>query len=106
MYRGMGSLGAMKKGAEIKSEDEFHGKDYYKEKVLVAEGVEGLVPVRGALSDVLDQAIGGIRSGMFYIGTKTIEEMHNHARFMRITQASLVESHPHDIMVTNAGGNY
>ena len=104
-YRGMGSVGAMKQGAKIKSEDEFHGKDY-KDRVLVAEGVEGLVPVRGNLKDLVDQATGGIRSGMYYVGAKTISDLQEHARFMQITQASLAESHPHDLLVTNPGENY
>jgi len=104
-YRGMGSIGAMKKGAEIKSEDEFHGKSY-EDRVLVAEGVEGLVPVRGTVKSVLDQAIGGIRSGMYYVGTKTIADLQEKGTFTQITHASLTESHPHDILVTNAGENY
>lgn len=105
-YRGMGSVGAMKKGAEVKAEDEFHGKDYYKEKTLVAEGVEGLVPIKGTIKEVIDQAIGGIRSGMYYIGAKTLQELWEKASFMQITQASLTESHPHDILITNPGENY
>jgi len=104
-YRGMGSIGAMKKGTEIKSEDEFHGKSY-EDRVLVAEGVEGLVPVRGTVKSVLEQAIGGIRSGMYYVGTKTISELQEKGTFTQITSASLSESHPHDILVTNAGQNY
>lgn len=104
-YRGMGSVGAMLHGAKIKSEDEFHGKSY-KDKTLIAEGVEGLVPVRGSLKEVMSQAIGGIKSGMFYVGAKNIEELHKKARFYQITQASLQESHPHSIFVTNGGGNY
>ncbi|MDQ5900833.1 MAG: dehydrogenase [Patescibacteria group bacterium] len=105
-YRGMGSVGAMKQGAKIKSEDEFHGKSYYKERVLVAEGVEGLVPVKGTVEEVVSQAIGGIRSGMFYIGAKTVQELSQKATFIQITQASLTESHPHDILITDAGKNY
>ena len=104
-YRGMGSIAAMQEGTKIKSEDEFHGKSY-KDKVLVAEGVEALVPVRGPLKDSIDQAVGGIKSGMFYIGTKTIEEIRDNGKFIQITQASLTESHPHDILITNSGGNY
>lgn len=104
-YRGMGSEGAMKRGTEIKSEDEFHGKDY-KDRVLVAEGVEGLVPVRGTVQDLIEQAVGGIKSGMFYVGTPTIEELRENSKFIKITQASLVESHPHDLLVTNAGKSY
>ena len=104
-YRGMGSEGAMKKGAQIKSEDEYHGKNY-KDRVLVAEGVEGLVLAKGKVSDLVDQAIGGIKSGMYYVGARNIPELWGKAKFIRITQASLVESHPHDIFVTNPGKNY
>lgn len=104
-YRGMGSIGAMKEGAKIKSEGEFHGKSY-KERVLVAEGVEGLVPVKGKLVEVLDQAIGGIKSGMYYTGAKSLKELSGKAKFTQITQASLTESHPHSVLITNAGQNY
>ena len=104
-YRGMGSEGAMKKGAQIKSEDEFHGKNY-KDRVLVAEGVEGLVPVKGTVEELVNQAVGGIKSGMYYIGAKNLLELWKKTRFIRITQASLTESHPHDIFVTNPGKNY
>ena len=104
-YRGMGSEAAMKKGARIKSEDEFHGKNY-KDKVLVSEGVEGLVPVKGSVRDLVDQAIGGIKSGMYYTGAKNILQLQEKAKFIQITQASLTESHPHDIFVTNPGKNY
>jgi IMP dehydrogenase len=104
-YRGMGSVGAMEHGAKIKSEDEFHGKSY-KDKALIAEGVEGLVPIKGTVKDFMDQALGGIKSGMYYIGVKTIAELQENAQFVQITQASLQESHPHDVFVTNAGANY
>lgn len=104
-YRGMGSEAAMKKGVSIKSEDEFHGKDY-KDRVLVAEGVEGLVPVKGKVKDLVDLAIGGIKSGMYYTGAKNILELWKKAKFIQITHASLTESHPHDIFVTNPGKNY
>jgi len=104
-YRGMGSVGAMKDGAKIKSEDEFHGKSYG-DKLLIAEGVEGLVPVKGTVMDVVNQALGGIKSGMYYVGAKSISELQKKARFMQITQASLAESHPHNILVTNPGENY
>ncbi len=104
-YRGMGSVGAMQHGAKIKSEDEYHGKSY-KDKVLVAEGVEGLVPIKGSVKDLLDQALGGIKSGMFYVGAKTIPELQEKAQFIQITQASLSESHPHDVLITNPGENY
>ena len=104
-YRGMGSVGAMKHGAKIKSEGEYHGKSY-SDRTLIAEGVEGLVPIKGTVSELLDQAIGGIKSGMYYVGTKTIKLLHKHANFVRISQASLKESHPHDILVTNPGKSY
>jgi IMP dehydrogenase len=104
-YRGMGSVGAMKKGTKIKSEDEYHGKDY-KDRVLVAEGVEGLVPVKGTVQSVIDQAIGGIKSGLYYVGAKTLPELQKNAQFLQITQASLTESHPHSLLITNAGENY
>lgn len=104
-YRGMGSIGAMKKGTDIKSEDEFHGKSY-KDRVLVAEGVEGLVPVNGPVQSVVDQAVGGIRSGLYYVGARSIKEIQEKGTFIQITQASLTESHPHDILVTDPGENY
>ncbi|MBU6389607.1 guanosine monophosphate reductase [Patescibacteria group bacterium] len=105
-YRGMGSIGAMQKGAGIKSEGEFHGKTYTDNSVLVAEGVEGLVPIRGTVQQLVDQAIGGIRSGMYYVGSRTLKELCDKSEFIQITQASLTESHPHDILVTNPGKNY
>lgn len=104
-YRGMGSEGAMKRGAQVKSEGEFHGKSY-KDRVLVAEGVEGLVPVKGTVETLVEQAIGGIRSGMYHVGAKSLPEFWEKAKFIQITQASLTESHPHDILVTNAGKSY
>ena len=104
-YRGMGSLGAMKRGIEISSEDEFHGKNYQGD-VLVAEGVEGLVPCSGPLKNLIGQFTGGIQSGMYYVGAKNIVELAKVAKFIQITQASLVESHPHDLFITEDGGNY
>jgi IMP dehydrogenase len=104
-YRGMGSIGAMEQGAKIKSEDEFHGKDY-KDRVLVAEGVEGLVPVKGTVDDLVSQAVGGIKSGLYYVGAKNIQELWEKAKFIQITQASLTESHPHSILITDPGKNY
>ncbi|MFW5720068.1 MAG: IMP dehydrogenase [Candidatus Dojkabacteria bacterium] len=104
-YRGMGSVGAMERGAQVRAEDEFHGNEI-NGQVLVAEGVEGMVPVKGAVADVVAQTVGGIRSGMFYAGTKTIAELQKNGTFYQITQASLVESHPHDILVTNSGKSY
>ena len=104
-YRGMGSVSAMKRGGEVHSEDEFHGKSY-QDGVLVAEGVEGLVPVKASMRSLVDQALGGIRSGFYYVGAKTIQELWQKATFIQITQASLTESHPHDVLITDAGENY
>lgn len=104
-YRGMGSLSAMKKGIKVSSEDEFHGKNY-KSDTLVAEGVEGLVPCSGTVSQFVNQLIGGITSGMYYTGSKSITELQKTARFIRITDASLQESHPHDLFITDGGNNY
>lgn len=104
-YRGMGSLAAMKKGLEVSSEDEFHGKNYQGD-ALIAEGVEGLVPCSGTVKKLVDQFVGGMHSGLYYVGAKTINELWETARFIQITQASLTESHPHDLFITNAGGNY
>lgn len=104
-YRGMGSIAAMKKGMEVASEDEFHGKSYQGD-VLVAEGVEGMVPCTGTVKDLLDQLNGGLHSGLYYVGAKSIDELWQKAEFMQITQASLSESHPHDLFVTDPGKNY
>lgn len=105
-YRGMGSIGAMKKGAKVKVEDEYHGKDYYKDKILVAEGVEGLVLIKGSIIELVEQSLGGVKSGMYYVGAKNIVELWKKAKFIQITQASLTESHPHGLLITNPGKNY
>ena len=94
----MGSIAAMQKGAKIKSEGEFHGKSY-NERVLVAEGVEGLVPVKGSVKELVDQAIGGIKSGMYYVGARDLGELFDNGKFSQITQASLTESHPHSVLI-------
>lgn len=104
-YRGMGSIAAMKKGMQISSEDEFHGKSYQGD-VLIAEGVEGLVPCSGTVKDMVDKFIGGINSGMYYVGARNLLELWQEASFIQITQASLTESHPHDLFITDTGGNY
>lgn len=104
-YRGMGSIGAMERGKAISSEDEFHGKSFTGD-VLIAEGVEGLVPCSGTVKKLVDQMVGGVTSGMYYIGAKNIQELWEKAVFVRITQASLTESHPHDLFITNPGDNY
>ncbi|HHV39255.1 MAG TPA: IMP dehydrogenase [Tepidimicrobium sp.] len=99
VYRGMGSIGAMQAG----SKDRYFQEDINK---LVPEGVEGRVPYRGPLGDVIYQLMGGLRSGMGYIGAKDINDLHEKARFMRITSASLIENHPHDINITKEAPNY
>ena len=104
-YRGMGSVAAMQHGIEISSEDEFHGKNYDGD-VLIAEGVEGLVPCSGTVKTLVNNFVGGITSGMYYIGARTLDELRDTAQFVQITQASLSESHPHDLFITNTGGTY
>ncbi len=99
VYRGMGSLGAMGKGS---SDRYFQASN----KKFVPEGVEGRVPYRGPLADTVYQMIGGVKSGMGYTGCKTIEELHNKAKFVKITGAGLKESHPHDISITKEAPNY
>lgn len=103
-YRGMGSLGAMKDGIKVASEDEFHGKNYTSD-TLIAEGVEGMIPCSGTLQQLVDQLMGGLTSGMYYVGSPGIAKL-QHAKFVQITAASLQESHPHDLFITEGGGNY
>lgn len=98
-YRGMGSISAMAAG----SKDRYFQEDATK---LVPEGVEGRVPYRGTLSDIVFQLIGGLRSGMGYCGMKSIDELRKNAKFIRITGASLIENHPHDISITKEAPNY
>ncbi len=104
-YRGMGSLSAMKKGLEVSSEDEFHGKSYKNTK-LIAEGVEGMVPMTGTVEEVVAELVGGLVSGMYYVGAKNIKELQSKTKFIPITQSSLRESHPHDLFITSPGSNY
>lgn len=99
VYRGMGSIGAMQAG----SKDRYFQEDT---KKLVPEGVEGRVPYRGPLGDVVYQLIGGVRSGMGYVGARTIKELQEKAKFIKITGASLIENHPHDINITKEAPNY
>ena len=105
-YRGMGSIGAMERGKAISSEDEFHGKSFTATSVLVAEGVEGLVPSSGDLQTVAGTMVEGIRSGFYYAGAANLERLWATAVLRRITSASLTESHPHDLFITNAGNSY
>jgi inosine-5'-monophosphate dehydrogenase len=101
-YRGMGSMGAMVHGSADR-----YGQGKVKESSkLVPEGVEGLVHYRGPLGDFVYQMVGGVRAGMGYCGTKTIEELRTKARFVKVTHASMIESHPHDIQITREAPNY
>ncbi|PSL45950.1 inosine-5'-monophosphate dehydrogenase [Salsuginibacillus halophilus] len=99
VYRGMGSLGAMEKG----SKDRYFQEDNQK---LVPEGIEGRIPYKGPLGDTTHQLIGGIRAGMGYCGTKTLLDLRENGKFVRITNAGLTESHPHDVQITKEAPNY
>jgi IMP dehydrogenase len=101
VYRGMGSLGAMGAG----------GSERYQQKgtpadKLVPEGVEGRVPYKGTLAPFVGQLVGGLRAGMGYCGTRTVEELRTRARFIQVSPASVQESHPHDIFITQEAPNY
>ncbi len=98
-YRGMGSLGAMTKGANDRYAQNSSGK-------MVAEGVEGRVPYKGPLSDVIYQLVGGLKSGMGYVGAHNLDELRERANFIRITPGGLRESHAHDIVITQEPTNY
>ena len=100
-YRGMGSIGAMQEG----SKDRYFQHDVSAEK-LVPEGIEGRVPYKGSLSGVIHQLLGGLRSSMGYLGSTTIEQFHAEARFVRITNAGIRESHAHDVQITKEAPNY
>lgn len=95
----MGSLGAMVEG----SSDRYFQEDAAK---LVPEGIEGRVPYKGYVSETIFQLVGGLRSGMGYCGVRNIEEMKTKTKFIRITNAGLIESHPHDVTITKEAPNY
>jgi IMP dehydrogenase len=99
VYRGMGSLAAMVQG----SSDRYFQEDAHK---LVPEGIEGRIPYKGYVSETIFQLIGGLKAGMGYCGVKNIEEMQSKTSFIRITNAGLIESHPHDISITKEAPNY
>lgn len=99
VYRGMGSLGAMKEGSADRYFQEPSSK-------LVPEGIEGRVPYKGPLAETIYQLLGGVKAGMGYCGAKNIPELHEKARFVRITPAGLRESHPHDVYITKEAPNY
>jgi IMP dehydrogenase len=101
-YRGMGSIGAMREG----SRDRYSQERTDIESKLVPEGIEGRVPYKGTLADMVTQLVGGLRSGMGYTGCHNISEFHEKTRFMRITSAGLRESHVHDVIITKEAPNY
>ncbi|MFC9248773.1 IMP dehydrogenase [Streptomyces sp. NPDC057136] len=107
-YRGMGSLAAMQTRGERKSfsKDRYFQEGVASDEKLVPEGIEGQVPYRGPLSAVVHQLTGGLRQSMFYVGGRTVPELQNNGRFVRITSAGLKESHPHDIQMTVEAPNY
>ena len=102
VYRGMGSIGAMKEG----------GKDrYFQEETtdvskLVPEGIEGRVPYKGKLSDMVYQLVGGLRSGMGLSGSKDVEALRSNAKFIRVSTAGFREGHPHDVSISKEAPNY
>jgi IMP dehydrogenase len=100
-YRGMGSLGAMRRGSKDR-----YGQAGTADEKLVPEGIEGRVPHRGSISQIILQLIGGLRAGMGYTGSRTIPEMHKKANFIRITSSGLRESHVHDVFITEEAPNY
>jgi IMP dehydrogenase len=102
MVRGMGSLSAMQDG----SADRYFQEGELSPKKLVPEGIEGRVPYKGPVGDVLFQMVGGLRSGMGYVGCATIDELRTNTEFVRITAAGLRESHPHDVQITREAPNY
>jgi IMP dehydrogenase len=102
LYRGMGSVGAMKEG----SKDRYGQADVEDEIKMVPEGIEGQVPHKGSLSFTIHQIVGGLRAGMGYVGCRTIQELRSKARFTQITSASLKEGHVHDVFITKEAPNY
>jgi len=102
VYRGMGSLEAMKMG----SKDRYYQDELESNAKLVPEGIEGRVPYRGSISAGIHQLLGGIKAGMGYVGCRTIPELHQKARFVKITSAGLRESHVHDVIITKEAPNY
>ena len=101
-YRGMGSIAAMKKG----SSDRYFQGSVNEANKLVPEGIEGRVAYKGAAADIVFQMLGGIRSGMGYVGAANLQELHDNAQFIEMSGAGLKESHPHDVQITNEAPNY
>jgi IMP dehydrogenase len=102
VYRGMGSLGAMKDG----SRDRYYQDEMIDPGKLVPEGIEGRVPYRGSIAASVHQLIGGLRAGMGYLGCRNLQELREKARMVRITSAGLRESHVHDVIITKEAPNY
>ncbi|MFH1624736.1 MAG: IMP dehydrogenase, partial [Pseudomonadota bacterium] len=102
VYRGMGSIEAMKKG----SKDRYFQDYIMSEAKLVPEGIEGRIPYRGSLSSNIYQLLGGLKAGMGYVGCKNLEELHKKTRFVQVTAAGLRESHVHDVIITKEAPNY
>ena len=102
LYRGMGSLGAMSLG----SKDRYFQGDVKEAEKLVPEGIEGKVPYRGSASAIVHQLLGGVRSGMGYVGAGDIAQLQEKARFVRISSSGLKESHVHDVSITKEAPNY
>ena len=101
-YRGMGSIGAM---TERDDANRYLQEDVENDK-LVPEGIEGRVPYKGLVINVINQLVGGVRQSMGYIGCKNIEDMQNNSQFVEITNAGMAESHVHDVMITKEAPNY
>ena len=101
-YRGMGSVGAMARG----SADRYFQQDIKDQMKLVPEGIEGQVPFKGPARDVIHQLVGGVKAAMGYTGARTIRDLQERARFVRITGAGLRESHVHDVTITREAPNY
>jgi IMP dehydrogenase len=103
LYRGMGSIAVMKEG---KSSDRYQQDGQTSVSKLVPEGIEGRVPYKGSTTVIVQMLVGGLKAGMGYAGCRTIEELKTKARFIKITQASLKESHVHDVVITQEAPNY
>src|SRR5699024_5216871 len=101
-YRGMGSLAAMEKG----SSDRYFQGTVNEANKLVPEGIEGRVAYKGAVSDIVFQMLGGLRSGMGYVGAANLEQLREETQFVQMSGAGLRESHPHDVQITNEAPNY
>jgi IMP dehydrogenase len=100
-YRGMGSIGAMRQGSADR-----YGQAEAEPSKLVPEGIEGMVPYRGRIGDVLEQMVGGLKSGMGYLGAHDLGELRRNAEFVEITQAGVAESHVHDVIIRKEAPNY